>query len=63
MTNCNFVRVYKNGKQVADFYPQKEEFPHLAHPPVMIVHLMEADVLSVFLRKTDYSFRNIWERE
>lgn len=57
MTNCNFVRVYKNGKQVADFYPQKEEFPHLAHPPVMIVHLMEADVLSVFSEEDRLQFQ------
>ncbi len=57
MTNCDFVRVYKNGKQVADFYPQKEEFPHLAHPPVMIVHLMEADVLSVFSEEDRLQFQ------
>ena len=57
MTNCDFVRVYKNGKQVADFYPQKEEFPHLAHPPVMIVHLMEADVLSGFSEEDRLQFQ------
>lgn len=57
MTNCDFVRVYKNGKQVADFYPQKEEFPHLVHPPVMIVHLMEADVLSGFSEEDRLQFQ------
>lgn len=41
LTNCDYVRVYKNGKKVSDFYPRKEEFPHLKHPPVMIFHLME----------------------
>lgn len=62
MTNCDFVRVYKNGKQVADFYPQKEDFPYLPHPPVMVVHLMEADVISGFPGRTDSSFRSIWKR-
>lgn len=62
MTNCDFVRVYKNGKRVADFYPQKEEFPHLAHPPVMIVHLMEADVLSGFSEEDRQQFQEYLEK-
>lgn len=62
MTNCDFVRVYKNGKQVADFYPDKEEFPHLAHPPVMIVHLMEADVLSAFSEEDRLQFQEYLEK-
>ena len=48
LTNCDFVRVYKNGKKTADFYPRKEEFPHLEHPPVMIFHLMEEELLEDF---------------
>lgn len=48
LTNCDYVRVYKNGKKVSDFYPRKEEFPHLKHPPVMIFHLMEEELLADF---------------
>lgn len=48
LTNCDYVRVYKNGKKVSDFYPCKEEFPHLKHPPVMIFHLMEEELLADF---------------
>lgn len=44
LTNCDFVRVYKNGRLVGDFYPDAEKFPHLKHPPVEITHLMEADL-------------------
>lgn len=62
MTNCDYVRVYKNGKQVADFYPQKEEFPYLAHPPVMVVHLMEADVLSGFSGEDRQQFQEYLEK-
>lgn len=48
LTNCDYVRVYKNGKKVSDFYPCKEAFPHLKHPPVMIFHLMEEELLADF---------------
>lgn len=48
LTNCDYVRVYKNGKKVSDFYPCKEEFPYLKHPPVMIFHLMEEELLADF---------------
>lgn len=42
LTNCDFIRVYKNDALVGDFYPEQAAFPHLAHPPVVVSHLMEA---------------------
>lgn len=48
LTNCDFVRVYKNNKKVADFYPLREEFPYLKHPPVMVFHLMEEELMWAF---------------
>lgn len=44
LTNCEFVRVYKNGALVGDFQPRADQFPALKHPPVQIWHLMEADL-------------------
>jgi len=44
LTNCDQVRVYKNGKLVDDFYPEREEYPNLEHPPVLITHLMEKEM-------------------
>lgn len=41
LTNCDFVRVYKNGSYIDDFYPDQTEFPYLEHPPVIVSHLME----------------------
>ncbi|HJD24601.1 MAG TPA: glycoside hydrolase family 2 protein [Firmicutes bacterium] len=38
-TNCDFVRVYRNGELVGDFAPRRAAFPHLPHPPVLINHL------------------------
>ena len=43
-TNCDCVRVYNNGALVGDFYPDRQRFPHLAHPPVRISHLMPRDL-------------------
>lgn len=43
-TNCDCVRVYKNGALVGDFYPDHARFPHLPHPPVCISHLMPHDL-------------------
>lgn len=48
LTNCDFVRVYKNGNKVSDFYPLKEEFEYLSHPPVMVFHMMEEELLNAF---------------
>ncbi len=43
-TNCDCVRVYKNGALVGDFYPNRALFPNLPHPPVVINHLMPANL-------------------
>lgn len=40
MTNCDYIKVYKNGEFVDDFYPEKELYPHLSHPPIMITYLL-----------------------
>lgn len=41
LTNCDYVRVYKNGNHIDDFYPDTELFPYLNHPPIVVSHLME----------------------
>ncbi len=43
-TNCDCVRVYKNGALVGDFYPNRTLFKNLPHPPVLISHLMPAEL-------------------
>ncbi|HEX2947095.1 MAG TPA: glycoside hydrolase family 2 TIM barrel-domain containing protein [Clostridia bacterium] len=35
-TNCDYVKLYKNGEFTGSYYPSKEAFPHLPHPPVII---------------------------
>ncbi len=42
-TNCDFVRVYKDGQELGDYYPDRKHYPHLAHPPVSVCHLFPKD--------------------
>lgn len=35
-TNADCVKLYKNGKFVKDFYPNKEGYASLPHPPIVI---------------------------
>lgn len=34
-TNCDYVKLYKNGKYTSTVYPDKSKFPHLPHPPII----------------------------
>ena len=43
-TNCDCVRVYKNGALVGDFYPSRKLFKNLPHPPISVNHLMPAEL-------------------
>ena len=35
-TNCDYVELYKNNELVNAFYPNKEQFESLKHPPILI---------------------------
>ena len=35
-TNVDYVRLYKNGTFINDFYPKKDLYPHVKHPPILI---------------------------
>ena len=35
-TNCDSVRMYKNGVFIKEFRPSHKEFGHLPHPPILI---------------------------
>jgi hypothetical protein len=35
-TNCDYVEMYKNDKFVEVFKPDKKDFPHLPHAPIVI---------------------------
>lgn len=35
-TNCDYLDLYQNNGYVKRFYPDKDTFPNLAHPPIII---------------------------
>lgn len=35
-TNCDYIEVYQNERNIGRFYPDKKTFPHLKHPPIMV---------------------------
>ncbi|MFA6829907.1 MAG: glycoside hydrolase family 2 TIM barrel-domain containing protein [Bacilli bacterium] len=35
-TNCDYLKLFKNGEYVSSFYPDKKNYPNLKHPPIMI---------------------------
>jgi len=35
-TNCDSVKMYKGGTFVREFFPRRDLYPHLPHPPVII---------------------------
>ncbi|MDI9478064.1 MAG: glycoside hydrolase family 2 TIM barrel-domain containing protein [Bacillota bacterium] len=43
-TNCDYVEVLRNGESIGKFYPDREEFPNMKHPPIRIPDLF-GDVL------------------
>ncbi len=40
LTNCDYVKFYKNDLFIGDFYPDKKSYPHIPFPPVIITDLV-----------------------
>lgn len=36
VTNCQLIKMYINDQYIKDFYPRKDVFTHLPHPPIII---------------------------
>lgn len=39
-TNCDLVRFYINDEYIGNFYPDKEEYKYLEHPPICIHNIL-----------------------
>ncbi|MDD3980770.1 MAG: glycoside hydrolase family 2 TIM barrel-domain containing protein [Spirochaetales bacterium] len=39
-TNCDAVDLYRSGELVGRFYPDRQQYPHLEHPPILINDLI-----------------------
>ena len=39
-TNCDYIELYNNGEFVGKFYPKKDKFESLPHPPILVDDLV-----------------------
>lgn len=39
-TNCDYIKLFRNNKEVGDFYPNKKKYKNLPHPPIEIDDLL-----------------------
>jgi beta-galactosidase len=49
-TNCDYVEMYRNGSFIEVFKPDRKDFPHLPHPPIVI-----DDFIGALFEKEGYS--------
>ncbi len=40
MTNCEYIKLFKNDQLVGEYYPDWESFPNMPHPPIIIDDLI-----------------------
>ncbi|MBU0928248.1 MAG: glycoside hydrolase family 2 protein [Spirochaetes bacterium] len=52
-TNCDEIVLYRSGTRVGSYYPAKADFPHLAHPPVLIADLIGDQLEETSFAKAD----------
>ena len=52
-TNADYIEFYKNGKYINSFYPNKDKFKYLPHPPIVIDDYIGSVVLdsNIFKKK------------
>ncbi len=43
-TNCDYVKVFKNGEELGKYYPKKSGYKALKHPPVVIYDTFSNDL-------------------
>lgn len=58
-TNCDSVRLYKNDELVAEFAPDRDKYPYMPHPPILIDDLIgkKMAVKEGFDQKTEQDIR------
>ena len=43
LTNCDYIKIFKDGIYIDTYYPNKEKFPNLPHPPIDVSHILSMD--------------------
>jgi len=52
-TNCDSIVLYRSGKRIGEYHPERKTFPNLGHPPVII-----RDVIGDQLKDSQFSPRD-----
>ena len=52
-TNCDYVKFYRGDSFIGTFYPDKEDYPALPHPPIVLDNFMGEMLLQEGLKKKD----------
>lgn len=60
-TNCDSVRLYKNDELIAEFFPDREKYPNMPHPPILIDDLIGRKMAAKegFDEKTEQDIRSV----
>lgn len=58
LTNCDYVKIYKNGEFIDDYYPDIENYPNLYHPPVNVYHMLPVNLDLPISEKDKSDIRN-----
>ncbi|HBO41990.1 MAG TPA: beta-galactosidase [Spirochaetaceae bacterium] len=55
-TNCDSVVLYRAGKRIGEYWPERDRFRHLAHPPVIIRDLIGDQLAGSQFKPRDQAF-------
>ncbi len=59
-TNCDSVRLYKNDELISEFFPDRDKYPNMPHPPILINDLIGRKMAAKegFDQKTEQDVRS-----
>jgi len=52
-TNCDSVEIYNAGKRIGEYFPDREAFPNLPHPPIVVRDLIGDQLLEEGFSRRD----------
>ena len=62
LTNCEYIKIYKNDEFIGKFYPNQDEFKNLPHPPIIVSDLIgDALLKDGFKRKDAHRLKKVFK--
>lgn len=44
LTNCDYVKIYKDGEYIDEYHPDRNTYKNLEHPPINVYHILSSDL-------------------